>query len=122
MIKLYGIRNCDTVKKAMNWLADNGVEYQFHDYKRDGVDQKKLAEFVKKFGWEKLLNRKGITWRQLSDQDQNSITDDQSALNLMQKNPSIIKRPIIDLGVKQLIGFDVVDYEKNFLKRLGCFN
>ncbi len=114
MTKLYGIKNCDTVKKAMNWLAENQVEYQFHDYKKDGVDAVKLAEFVKKFGWEKLLNRKGTTWRQLSAQEQNNITSDQAALNLMQEKPSIIKRPIIDLGGKQLIGFDVAEYEAAF--------
>lgn len=114
MTKLYGIKNCDTVKKAMKWLADKGVEYQFHDYKKDGVDQTKLAEFIKKFGWEKLLNRKGTTWRQLSEQEQNKITDDKSALELMLEKPSIIKRPIIDLGAKQLIGFDVGEYEEGF--------
>ncbi len=114
MTKLYGIKNCDTVKKAMNWLAENGVKYQFHDYKKDGVDCAKLTEFVKKFGWQKLLNRKGTTWRQLSEQEQNKITNDQAALELMQEKPSIIKRPIIDLGAKQLIGFDVGEYEEAF--------
>ena len=114
MTKLYGIKNCDTVKKAMKWLSDNGIEYQFHDYKKDGVDVEKLAEFVKKFGWEKILNRKGTTWRQLSKQEQNKITDNKSALELMQKNPSIIKRPILDLGAKQLVGFDVFEYEEVF--------
>lgn len=116
MTKLYGIKNCDTVKKAMKWLMDNGVEYQFHDYKKDGVDEVKLTEFVKKFGWEKLLNRKGATWRQLSEQEQNKIMDDKSALELMKEKPSIIKRPIIDFGSKQLIGFDVGEYEDMFGK------
>ncbi|MES2961793.1 MAG: ArsC family reductase [Pseudomonadota bacterium] len=115
MIKLYGIKNCDTVKKAMKWLANHGVEYQFHDYKKDGVDQVKLTEFVKKFGWEKIVNRKGTTWRQLSEQVQNNITNNQSALELMQEKPSVIKRPIIDLGSKQLIGFDVGEYENVFI-------
>lgn len=114
MIKFYGIRNCDTVKKAMKWLADHGVEYQFHDYKKDGVDEKKLAEFAKKNGFEKLLNRKGTTWRQLSAEEQGKIIDEKSALKLMCEKPSIIKRPIVDLGAKQLIGFDVLEYE-NFL-------
>lgn len=110
MIKLYGIKNCDTVKKAMNWLSDNNIKYQFHDYKKDGIDEIKLAEFTEKFGWEKLLNRKGTTWRQLTAEEQNKITDNKSALKLMEKKPSIIKRPIVDLGSKQLIGFDIDEY------------
>ena len=114
MIKLYGIKNCDTVKKAISWLIDNGKEYQFHDYKKDGVDQKKLAEFTEKFGWEKLVNRKGATWRQLSVIEQGKVIDNKSALILMQEKPSIIKRPIIDLGEKQLIGFDKDAYQKLF--------
>jgi len=114
MIKLYGIKNCDTVKKAIKWLSDNGIEYQFHDYKKDGVDVVKLAEFVEKFGWEKILNTKGTTWRQLSEEQQSKIKDEKSALELMQKNPSIIKRPILDLGEKQLVGFDVLEYEDWF--------
>lgn len=117
MIKLYGIKNCDTVKKAMKWLAEHGVEYQFHDYKKDGVDKAKLTEFVKKFGFEKLLNCKGTTWRQLGEERQNKITNEQLALELMQEKPSIIKRPIIDLGSKQLIGFDGDEYEDVFGKK-----
>jgi arsenate reductase len=117
MIKLYGIKNCDTVKKAIKWLVDHGVEYQFHDYKKDGVDRTKLAEFLQKFGFEKLVNRKGTTWRQLSEVVQKKIIDDKSALELMCEKPSIIKRPIVDLGAKQLIGFDVAEYETTFEKK-----
>jgi arsenate reductase len=116
-MKLYGIKNCDTVKKAMKWLADNGVKYQFHDYKKDGVDLVKLAEFVKKFGFEKLLNRKGTTWRQLAEDEQKKITSDQAALALMQEKPSVIRRPIIDLGERQVIGFEVGEYEEVFLEK-----
>jgi arsenate reductase len=114
MIKLYGIKNCDTVKKAMKWLIDHDVEYQFHDYKKDGVDRIKLAEFVKKFGWEKLVNRKGATWRQLDEAEQKKIINDKSALELMCEKPSVIKRPIVDCGSKQLIGFEVEEYEDVF--------
>jgi arsenate reductase len=114
MTKIYGIKNCDTVKKAVKWLDDNGVKYQFHDYKKAGVDMIFLAEVVQKFGWEKLLNRKGTTWRQLSAEEQSKIIDNKSALKLMQEKPSIIKRPIVDLGAKQLVGFDVSEYEKVF--------
>jgi Spx/MgsR family transcriptional regulator len=122
MIKLYGIKNCDTVKKAMKWLAENGIKYQFHDYKKEGVDKVKLTEFVQKFGFEKLINRKGTTWRQLSEQEQNKITNDQTALDLMQEKPSVIKRPIIDIGSKQLIGFDVSEYENLFVDKVIKLN
>ncbi|MBU6141303.1 MAG: ArsC family reductase [Proteobacteria bacterium] len=114
MIKLYGIKNCDTVKKSMNWLSDNNIKYQFHDYKKDGIDEEKLAEFIEKFGFEKLLNRKGTTWRQMTRDEQNKIIDNKSALELMRKKPSIIKRPIADLGSNQLIGFDIDEYQKSF--------
>lgn len=114
MIKVYGIKNCDTVKKALQWLTDQAIEFQFHDYKKDGVDEKKLREFLEKFGNEKLVNRKGTTWRQLTAEEQNKITDNKSALKLMLEKPSVIKRPIVDLGSKQLIGFDVKEYEKSF--------
>ncbi len=117
MIKLYGIKNCDTVKKAIKWLEEHDVEYQFHDYKKDGVDNLKLAEFVKKFGWEKLVNRKGTTWRQLGEIEQKKIINDKYALKLMCENPSVIKRPIVDMGSKQLIGFEVKEYESVFSKK-----
>lgn len=110
MIKIYGIKNCDTVKKALSWLAAHKIEYQFHDYKKDGVDEEKLKEFLEKFGQEKLVNRRGTTWKQLSKEEQNKITDSKSALKLMLEKPSVIKRPIVDLGSEQLVGFDVREY------------
>jgi len=112
--KIYGIKNCDTVKKTLKWLDEKGVKYQFHDYKKDGVDAVFLTKLLEKFGFEKLLNRKGTTWRQLSADEQSKIIDEKSALKLMQEKPSIIKRPIVDLGKVQLIGFDVTEYEKEF--------
>ncbi|MBU6339549.1 MAG: ArsC family reductase [Rickettsiales bacterium] len=115
MIKIYGIRNCDTVKKALLWLENHNVKYQFHDYKKEGVDSTKIKEFVKKFGWEKILNRKGTTWRLLGEEQKN-ITDEESAIKLMLEKPSIIKRPIIDLGKNQIIGFDENEY-RNFFKK-----
>jgi len=115
MIKIYGIKNCDTVKKALLWLDINNIQYQFCDYKKNGVDAKKLEEFLKNFGHEILVNRKGTTWRQLDAQEQAKITNNQTALKLMLEKPSVIKRPIVDLGSKQLIGFDVKEYEEVFL-------
>ncbi len=118
MLKLYGIKNCDTVKKATKWLDEKKIKYQFHDYKKDGVDAVFLEQLLEKFGFEKLLNRKGTTWRQLSAEEQSEIVDNKSALKLMQEKPSIIKRPIADLGAKQLIGFDVNEYEKVFCVKI----
>lgn len=114
MIKVYGIKNCDTVKKAINWLVDHRIEFQFHDYKKDGIDQNQLEEFLKKFGHEKLINRKGTTWRQLEKAEKNSVIDDKSALKLMLTKPSVIKRPILDSEDQLLLGFDAREYEATF--------
>ncbi len=110
MIKIYGIKNCNTVKKALDSLDEKGLKYQFHDYKKDGVDKAKLEELLKKFGHETLINRKGTTWRQLSKEEQDKVKDNKSALELMIQKPSIIKRPILDDGKKQIVGFDVEGY------------
>lgn len=114
MIKLYGIKNCDTVKNAINWLTEHQIAFNFHDYKKDGIDLEQLEKFLQKFGHEKLINRKGTTWRQLSVEEQNKITDNKSALKLMIEKPSIIKRPLVDLGDKQLLGFDAKEYAAQF--------
>lgn len=114
MIKIYGIKNCDTVKKAINWLTEHKIEFQFHDYKKDGIDQKQLEKFLEKLGHEKLINRKGTTWRQLTPEQQESVTNNKSALALMLEKPSVIKRPIVDLGNKQLLGFDAEEYAETF--------
>lgn len=118
MIKIYGIKNCNTVKKALNWLLENKIEYQFCDYKIDGIDEKKLQQFVKEFGWQKALNSKGTTFRKLSEAQK--PTDRKSAILLMQKQPSIIKRPIVEGDGIWLIGFDVKEYEKVFGKSSCC--
>ena len=111
-MKMYAIKNCDTVKKARNWLENNGVDYEFHDYKKDGVDEAKLREFIAKFGWESVLNMKGMTWRKMSDTEKAAITDEASAIALMLEKPSIIKRPIIDAGSEALIGFKEEEYQQ----------
>ncbi len=115
MIKIYGIKNCDTVKKAINWLEANNVKYQFHDYKKVGADKETLQRLIQEFGVEKIINRKGTTWRKLSLDEQSKINDQESALKLMMENTSIIKRPIIDLGAKFLLGFDEVEWRKFIL-------
>lgn len=109
MIKLYGIPNCDTMKKARKWLDENNIDYEFHDYKKLGVPEKDLKQWVKKSGWEALLNRRGTTWRKLDDNTKNNI-DASSAIRIMLDNPSIIKRPVLEAGNKLFIGFNVDEY------------
>ena len=104
-ITIYGIKNCDTMKKARAWLDKNGVDYAFHDYKSAGIERERLEKWEKKVGWEKLLNRSGMTFRKLPDKDKAGI-DAKKAVALMLKQPSMIKRPVLDLGGgKLLVGF-----------------
>ncbi|NVK35628.1 MAG: ArsC family reductase [Rhodobacteraceae bacterium] len=110
-MKLYGIKNCDTVKKARKFLEEAGVAYEFHDYKKDGVDEEKLANFVGEFGYDVVLNKRGTTWRKLDDEIQDSVTDAKSAIAVMVENPSTIKRPIVEGADKNFIGFDPVAWE-----------
>lgn len=111
MIKLYGIPNCDTMKKARKYLADHGVAYDFHDYKKLGVDEDLLRSWIKQVGWETLLNRRGMMWRKLSQEQRDNI-DEASAIELMLETPSIIKRPVLIDGKNILVGFKESDYEK----------
>ena len=111
MITIYGIPNCDTMKKARRWLEANGMEYTVHDYRKLGVPEKNLRDWVKKAGWETVLNRRGTTWRKLDDEVRNSI-DTESAIQIMLDNPSIIKRPVLESGSQLLIGFNESDYQQ----------
>jgi len=103
-VTIYGIKNCDTMKKARAWLDKRGVDYAFHDYKTAGIERERLEKWEKKVGWEALLNRAGTTFRKLPDKDKAGI-DAKKALALMLKQPSMIKRPVLDLGGKVLVGF-----------------
>jgi arsenate reductase (glutaredoxin) len=104
-ITIYGIKNCDTMKKARAWLDNHGVGYAFHDYKSAGIERAKLEGWAKKVGWETLLNRAGTTFKKLLDKDKESVTE-QKAIALMLAQPSMIKRPVLDLGGgKLLVGF-----------------
>jgi arsenate reductase (glutaredoxin) len=104
-ITLYGIKACDTMKKARNWLDERGIGYQFHDYKVSGIDAASLQSWCNQHGWEKVLNRAGTTFRKLDD-EQKSGLDQTRAINLMLAQPSMIKRPLLDLGNdKTLLGF-----------------
>ena len=113
MTTLYGIPNCDTMKKARKWLAENGVEYDFHDYKKLGVERKQLDAWIKAVGWETLLNRRGMMWRKVPDDVKASI-DEQSAIRLMLETPSIIKRPVLEAKGKVIVGFKPETYEELF--------
>lgn len=110
-ITMYGIKNCDTIKKARDWLADHGRAYDFHDYKASGIDKAKLQTWVDKLGWEVLLNRAGTTFKKLSDADKADI-DAAKAIRLMQGQPSMIKRPVLDLDGDLLVGFKPDIYQK----------
>jgi len=105
MITLYGIKNCDSVRKARNWLEASGVTFQFHDFRRDGLDACLLQEWIKQPGWEKLLNRRSTTWRQLSS-DETADLDARKAATLMLQYPTLIKRPLLDTGSTRHVGFD----------------
>ncbi len=97
-VTVYGIPNCDTIKKARTWLADHGVDYAFHDYKTAGIDRGRLEKWSKKVGWETLLNRAGTTFRKLTDADKQGL-DEKKAIALMLAQPSLIKRPVV--GVRR---------------------
>lgn len=111
---LYGIPNCDTVKKARTWLADNGHEFSFHDFKKQGLERATVAKWLEQLDWEVLVNRKGMTWRNLTDEQKAAVTDKASALDLMLSNPSVIKRPVLDRGGKFSVGFSADQYRDLF--------
>ena len=111
-ITIYGIKNCDTMKKARAWLDKRGVDYAFHDYKAAGIERAKLERWAKKVGWETLLNRAGTTFKKLPDKDKEGVTE-KKAIALMLAQPSMIKRPVLDLGGgKLLVGFKPEEYKK----------
>jgi arsenate reductase len=113
MVTIYGIKNCDTMKKAMRWLDEHGVEYRFHDYRKDGLEAKQLKTWEKELGWEQLLNRRGQLWRKLPQPVRDNI-DRETALECMLDNPGIIKRPLLDLGDRRVSGFKPEQYETLF--------
>jgi len=113
MITLYGIPNCDTVKKAREWLETHGVAYRFHDFRKDGLEEATLRRWCAELGWERLLNRSGTTWRRLPEGDRADL-DEAKAIRLMLANPAVIKRPVLDLGHERHVGFKEPDYARIF--------
>lgn len=115
MLTLYGIPNCNTVKKAMIWLKKNEIEFQFHDYKKKGINETKLKEWIVQIGWEKLVNKRGTTWKGLDETLQASIINEAAAIQLMISKTSVIKRPLIEQDEKvAALGYDEKEYENAF--------
>ena len=112
-VTLYGIPNCDTIKKARAWLSDHEVEFKFHDYRKQGLDKKQLQSMVSALGWESMLNRRGSTWRALPDTLKNRINLE-SAISVMLDNPAIIKRPILAKDDQLHLGFSAAQYQEIF--------
>jgi arsenate reductase len=111
--RIYGIKNCDTMKKAMTWLNDHGVAHEFIDHKKAGVAEAHLPDWNARAGWEKLLNTRGLMWKKLSE-DERAAVDEQKALKLMAQYPALIKRPVLDTGSKLLVGFTPESYAEQF--------
>ena len=114
MHTLYGIKNCDTVKKARKWLDQNGIAYQFHDFRADGLTPEQLNDFAARLDWNTLLNRSSTSWRQLSAEQQSDLTLGK-ALSLMLNTPTLIKRPILDTGEKLIVGYKPDHYQTELL-------
>lgn len=113
MVVLHGIKNCDTMKKAIKWLAANDVSYTLHDFKKQGITLETVNAWIESVGWEVLINRRGTTWRKLDDKVKNSI-DERSAITVILTNPSIIKRPVLSVNSDIHIGFTENRYQEIF--------
>lgn len=115
MLTVYGIPNCDTVKKTLVWLNANGIAYHFHDYKKEGISAEKLEEWLTQVPWEKLLNKASTTFKELSPEAKSAIVDNQSAMELMLEKNSAIKRPVVEDGKVLAVGFKPDQYKAIFL-------
>ncbi len=113
MVKLYGIPNCDTVKKSQKWLDTHGIKYEFHDYKKHGVAKKQLSEWCKQIEWNILLNKRSRTWKELTETDRDNLTKTK-AITLMQQHPTLIKRPVVQQEKTITVGFDEKLFQENF--------
>ncbi len=113
MVTLYGIKNCDTVKKARNWLDLHGIDYQFHDFREDGLDSTKVNGWLQELGWETLVNKRSTSWKGLSP-EQRETMDANLALTAIMEQPTLIKRPLLDTGKERHTGFGAARYEEIF--------
>lgn len=113
MITVYGIKNCDTVKKARKWLEQHGIDYTFHDFREDGIDRDAVAVWIEELGWETLVNRRSTSWRALDEQTRASM-DAESALAAIIAQTTLVKRPLLDTGAERHTGFSAANYEKIF--------
>lgn len=113
MIILYGISNCDTVKKAKKWLDANQIDYEFHDFRKDGVNPVQLRSWVRELGWQILLNKRSTTWRNLPEETKNTI-DETLSLVIMEEQPTIIKRPVLETPSGCIVGFNEKNYQETF--------
>ena len=113
MITVYGIKNCDTVKKARKWLEQHGIDYSFHDFREDGIDRDAVAGWIEELGWETLVNRRSTSWKTLDEQVRKSM-DAESALAAILAQPTLVKRPLLDTGAERHTGFSAANYEKIF--------
>lgn len=112
-VVMYGIPNCDTIKKAKNWLTENDIAFDFHDYRKQGVPQEALNEAIQQLGWEPLVNKRGTTFRQLSEEQKSSL-DETTALLLLTEHPAMIKRPLLALNGNYHLGFKPAQYQEIF--------
>lgn len=113
MTTLYGIKNCDTVKKARDWLAANNINYRFHDFRTDGITESQIIQWIDELGLDALVNKRSTTWKELDDATKNNF-DAQSAIKIIATNPTLIKRPLLDTGKRKQVGFKDADYVKIF--------
>lgn len=114
MIRLYGIKNCDTVKKARQWLDTRCIAYDFHDYKTQGLSQEQLNKWVAKLGWQPLINTRGTTWRQLTESEKAKLDNEQSAIELLLQKTSLLKRPLVEVEDELKLGFSELNYQQWF--------
>jgi arsenate reductase len=115
-MKMYGIKNCDTIKKARTWLDEREIAFEFHDYKSAGIDRGTLERWCRELGWETLLNRAGTTFRKLPEKDKEGLNEAR-AIELMLAQPSMIKRPVLDFGSRRLVGFKPESYARDLVRK-----
>ena len=113
MVTLFGIKNCDTVQKALKWLEKNGIEHQFHDFRKDGISRDQVSVWLQKLGWQTLVNKRSTSWKQL-EPAQREAMDDALAIEAILEQPTLIKRPLLDVGNTVKVGFKAGDYETLF--------